>query len=118
MKSIKNRTRKTILSSDYRLCRSVGAKAWGLMFSNEKKVKRHALIFEFGRPMQQSLHMFFVFYPIDLVFLDEKRKIIDMKQNFRPFTTYYSSKMSKYVIELPQKTIDKSKTKTGDMLEW
>jgi uncharacterized membrane protein (UPF0127 family) len=118
MKQINNRTRKTILAQKYRLCTSIGSKAWGLMFSDEGKVKRHSLIFVFQRPMEQSLHMFFVFYPIDLLFLDEKKRIIDTKQNFRPFTTYYSSKMSKYVIELPQDTISKSKTKIGDKLEW
>jgi len=113
-----NKTKKTILSKRYRICKSVASKARGLMFTDEATVRSNALLFEFNRPARQGLHMFFVFYPIDVIFLDEKKKVVDVKERFMPFTAYNSTEKSKYVIELPQNTIKRSKTTTGDRLAW
>ncbi|MBN1544257.1 DUF192 domain-containing protein [Candidatus Woesearchaeota archaeon] len=116
--AIINKTRKTTVAKGYRLCRSTASKAKGLMFTNEAEVRKNALLFEFSSPRVQSLHMFFVFYPIDVLFLDEKKQVVDIKEGFRPFSVYNSSKRSKYVIELPNSAIRKSRTKQGDALEW
>lgn len=116
--AIRNRTRKTLIAPMYRLCRSTHSKAKGLMFTNKHEVKERAYLFEFNIPKPQSMHMFFVFYPIDVLFLDEKKTVIDVKEGFRPFSVYNSSKRSKYVIELPENMIRKSRTKLGDRLEW
>jgi uncharacterized membrane protein (UPF0127 family) len=115
---IKNKTQKTVIANKYRLCRSVASKAKGLMFTNRSTVIDRALIFEFGRPALQSLHMFFVFYKIDVLFLDEKKKVVDIKERFRPFTVYNSSQRSKYVIEIPESAVQKSRTRIGDVIEW
>jgi uncharacterized membrane protein (UPF0127 family) len=88
------------------------------MFTDESAVKAKALVFEFDKPKLQGLHMFFVFYPIDMLFLDEKKRVVEMKRDFRPFTTYNSTGKAKYVLELQSGTIRKSKTREGDELEW
>jgi len=88
------------------------------MFTDEAAVRSKALVFEFSRPARQGLHMFFVFYPIDVLFLDDKKRVVDAKQGFRPFTFYNSTEKSKYVIELPSSTIKKSRTRAGDLIEW
>lgn len=113
-----NKSRKTVLSKNYRLCRSSASKARGLMFTNESEVLRNALVFEFSRAMHQSMHMFFVFYSIDVIFLDDKKRVIDMKENFRPFTVYNSRSRSRFVIELPKDTVRHSKTRVGDEIIW
>ena len=115
---ITNANRKSVVAKSFKICRSAGSKALGLMFSDEAKVKRAALLFEFGRPGFQSLHMFFVFYKIDVLFLDANKQVVDVKEGFRPFTVYNSSKRSKYVIELPAGAVAGSRTKKGDRLEW
>jgi len=117
-KSITNKTRKSVVAKSYKLCRSAGSKARGLMFTNESSVLSKALLFEFSSARQQSLHMFFVFYSIDVLFLDDKKSVVDMKEGFKPFTAYTSRARSKYVIELPRDTIKKSKTYVGDRLKW
>jgi len=66
-----------------------------------KKITDTAYVFIFNKPRRIDLHMFFVFYPIDVLFLDEKKKIVEIKENFRPFTFYYPNKKASYVIELP-----------------
>jgi len=83
---------------DTKICKNVFDKALGLMFS---KRKDKALIFVFKRPIKISLHMFFVFYNIDLIFLNEEKKVIEIKRNLRPFTFYTSKEKAKYVIETP-----------------
>ena len=55
---------------------------------------------EFSTPRKVSLHMFFVFYPIDVLLLDSNKKIVEIKRNFKPFTFWKSSKRGKYVVEL------------------
>ena len=107
---ITNKTKKTEVASRYRVCKSMTSKAKGLMFTDKAFVREAALLFEFNKPTRQSLHMFFVFYPIDLIFLDENKCVVELKQNFRPFQTYNSSKKSKYVLETHDLAISKSKT--------
>jgi uncharacterized membrane protein (UPF0127 family) len=118
MMQLKNHTKNTTLAKHYRLCRSAVSKARGLMFTSESAVEQNALVFEFNRPARQGMHMFFVFYPIDVVFLDEKKRVVDTRENFRPFTIYNSAEKSKYVIELPRGMIKQSRTTAGDVLAW
>ena len=75
-----------------------------------------ALIFRFDEEKIISLHMFFVFYPIDVLFLDKSRIVVDKKENFRPFAFYKSKKKAMYAVELPNGVIKKSKTCLGDKI--
>ncbi len=86
-------------------CESFFSKAKGLMFS--KKLKDSCLLFIFDKERKISLHMFFVFFPIDVIFLNEKKEIVDIKRNFMPFTLYTSKKPAKYVLEMPVNSIKK-----------
>lgn len=83
------------------------------MFS--KKANK-ALIFIFKKERRISLHSFFVFYPIDILFLDSKKKVVEIKENFLPFNIYIPKKKSKFIIELPAGTIKKSGTKIRDTI--
>ena len=48
--------------------------AIGLMFSKQKNI-----IFEFKKEKKELIHMFFVFYPIDLIFLNKSKKVVELK---------------------------------------
>jgi len=109
---IKNKTKKTIISKKHKLCKSDFSKALGLMFS----LKPHTLIFEFNKEKKVSLHMLFVFFPIDVIYLNENKKVVEIKNNFKPFTFYHPKKNAKYLIELPNGTIKKSRTSIGDKI--
>ncbi len=111
---IKNITKKTIICKHKKVLNSVFSKAKGLMFS--KKIKEIGYIFVFTKPRKIDLHMFFVFYPIDVLFLDKDKTVIELKENFKPFTVYVSKKPASYVIELPINTIKNSKTQFSDKL--
>jgi hypothetical protein len=90
------------ISEEYEIAESPWKKALGLMF--RKKVDK-PLIFTFRKEKIISLHMWFVFTSIDVLFLNKNKKIVEMKQNFKPFKFYTPKKKARYIIELAAGTI-------------
>lgn len=90
-----NKTKKIIISRQERYCRTAFSQALGLMFRRKQN-----LIMEFPRERRISLHMLFVFFPIDVLLLDEKKEIVEIKRNFRPFSFWRSQMKGKYVVEM------------------
>lgn len=78
------------------ICSSWLSQARGLMFRRKRD-----LVIVFREPRTVSLHMFFVFYPIDVFLLNEHQKVIEIKRNFQPFTVYRPQHQARYVIETP-----------------
>ena len=113
--AINNITKKTILETDFKFCNDAYSKSIGLMFSKKRKL---ALIFKFSKERIIGLHMLFVFYPIDVLFLNKNNIVVDKKENFKPFTFCKSKKKATYAIELPEGTIKKTKTNIGDKIDW
>ncbi|MDP6642141.1 MAG: DUF192 domain-containing protein [Candidatus Nanoarchaeia archaeon] len=71
----------------------------GLRFS---KRSNNVLIFELNKEsrMGASIDMLFVFYPINVVWLDKNKKIVDIKKNLKPFTPLIiPRKKAKYILE-------------------
>ena len=112
---IKNITRNRFIARNAVLCESVLSKSVGLMFS---KNMGKCLVFKFNSEKIVPLHMFFVFYPIDVLFLDKKKVVVELKENFLPFTLYTPKKKLIYVVELPNGIVKKSKTGIGDKIRF
>ncbi len=111
---IKNSTKNTIIASKTKLCKSLWAMASGLMFTSP--IKDKGLVFFMPKFESVSFHMCFVFYSIDVIFLDDKMKVVELKENFKPFTFYKTKKSVKYAVEVSKGTIKKSKTKLRDLV--
>ncbi|MEM4260666.1 MAG: DUF192 domain-containing protein [Candidatus Woesearchaeota archaeon] len=111
---IRNITKKTVISQKESHLITGLQKAKGLMFS----IKPKTLIFHFEVSQKILLHMLFVFFSIDLILLDKNKKVIELKENFFPFTFYKSKKKCKYLIELKKGSIKKSKTKLNDIIRF
>jgi len=87
------------------------------MFTREKK--DFGLVFVMHSPQKIPIHMMFVFYQIDVLWLDENKKVIDLREECPPFHPYIIHKSSaQYLVELPKGTIKKTKTKIGDEISW
>jgi uncharacterized protein len=113
--ALKNTTRKTTLATGIISCRSVLSQMKGLMFS--RRIEDKALIMVFKREQIVALHMMFVFFPIDIIFADKSRKVVELVRGARPFISQIVPKeKAMYVIELPAGVINKSRTKVGDRL--
>ena len=113
---IRNKTRKKILAGKETYCITPAEKAAGLMLAKEPKDQ--GMIFTFNREGKRELHMFFVFFPIDVLFLDKNKRVVEIKEQFMPFTMYTSKKGAQYFIELPKGTVKKTGTRTGDKIEF
>ena len=96
--------------SKAKYCNSIFSKFKGLMFSN--KLKKGRSIILVGNNL--SLHMFFVFFPIDIVYLDSNKKVVEIRQAI-PFLSFIRpKKKSKYVIEMNR---GENVLKIGDKVE-
>lgn len=111
-----NKSKEKILAHDAKICRSVLLKARGLMFY--MKIKGFGLVFEFNLERKRSLHNFFVFFPIDVVFLNKDQEIVEIKERFKPFTMYFPKQKSKYIIELPAGIIANTGSQIGDVVNF
>jgi len=109
--SIKNITKQTILAKDFKTCNTILNQARGLMFS-----KQANLLFKFKHSKIVPLHMFFVFYPIDVLYLNEDMEIVEIKENFRPFTMFNPKTPAKYILELKKGRVSVSKSEIGDKI--
>jgi len=108
--AVKNVTRNTLIAARSKLADSILGRAVGLMFS---KPTQAAIILKFDSDTAISLHTFFVFYPIDIILVDSRLKVVETA-TMQPFTTFSARNKAKYVVEVPSGTIRKSRTKLGD----
>jgi len=105
---IKNLTTNKILTQKKEFAISLWQKFRGLMF---RKLKNKGLIFIFNKEQVISLHMIFVFHPIDVLWLNSEKEVVEIKRIFKPFTFYTPKSKAKYVIEFPANTIKEIKIK-------
>jgi len=108
---------KKILMKNVKFALTPLERTKGLMFEEKKKFN-YALVFDFPNESRIgcSLHMLFVFFPIDVLFLDKNRIVVD-KVTLEPFTPNYTpKKAAKFVIEMPK---GKAKSiKVGQKIDW
>ncbi|MBS3172126.1 DUF192 domain-containing protein [Candidatus Woesearchaeota archaeon] len=84
----------------------------GLMFS--RKLKNNQAVVLDVKNYSGAIHMLFVFFSIDVVWLDENYKVIDIKKNVKPFNLYVEPKSKpRYIIESNPNSFD---FKIGDKL--
>ena len=95
-------------------CTSFRSKLLGLMFTRRQY---RALVLEFPSDRLVPLHMFFVFYPIDVAWLDAAGRIVEMKRDFRPFTLCFPRKRARFVAELPAGYLRSRGLEAGDALD-
>ncbi len=113
-----NKTKGKLIAEKVRLAESSWEKLKGLMFEGGEKFD-YALVFVLKREsiINATIHMMFVFFPIDVVYLNRDKKVVDVVKNLKPFISSGAPKKpSKYFIELPAGKSDG--IKVGDELKW
>lgn len=63
-----------------------------------------------------SIHMFFMKFPIDVLFVDKENRVVDFIENIKPWRVSKVYWNASYVIELPAGKINELKMKKGDIL--
>ena len=71
----------------------------GLMFSKRLR-KNEGMLFVFPSSRQVDIHMLFVFFPIDAIWIDEKGFIVHVARDVRPFTPFVKGGFSSYLLEV------------------
>lgn len=96
MKKIKIKGKLIEVKADH--AKDLVKKIFGLIL--EQKI--YPLLFEFSYERTWNFHTFLVLKPIDFVFINKKKKIVDIKLHVKPFRIGIKPKIPvKYVLELP-----------------
>ncbi len=75
-----------------------------------------AMLFDFKWPGRHSVHMFFVLFPIDLVYLDSNGRVVEIRSGLLPWHIHASKADSNYLLELPAGTVAESGVKLGHQI--
>lgn len=97
----------------------------GKGLSGAKKLKdNECMLFIFHHAAKYPVWMRGMNFPIDILWLDEQKKIIDMRSDMKParhildFSTYSPRKEAKYAIELPAGFVKDKKVKTSTSVKF
>lgn len=105
---LKNYTKDHLLSENCLIAYSLADRALGLL----KKDNPRTLIF-FTR---WGLHTLFLSSAIDVLILDDKWRVVQLKKNLPPFRFYFYPPQYYIAIELPAGVLERSKTELGDKI--
>ena len=109
---ITNKTRGTTLATGGRRARGFLARGRGLMFTRELP-EGEGLVIE---PCS-SIHMFFMRYALDVLFLDREGRVLFMYKGIKPWRMGRVVRGARVAVELPEGTIERSGTEVGDRVE-
>ena len=88
-----------------------------MMFRSKKSVHDTAWIFSFDQPSRSSITMANVRFPIDLLFLDNRKRVIEIALGLKPWRHYTPKMPFRHFIELEAGTVKKN-IKKGDRLHF
>lgn len=114
---VRNKNKLTIVASKVQVFKSLSDLVRGLMFEKEAI----PTLFVMKKPGVISLHSLFCCTPLDIIVLDEHKKVIFVKQRWMPWgkLKYVDvNKPAKYVLELPVGSIAGSGVKVGHTLQF
>ncbi len=97
---VNKKTKKVIAKKvvNFKTLHQIGA---GIMLRTKSSCKDKAFLFHLNPKKKYCVTMLFVFFAIDILFLDENFKVIKIKKNLKPFVFNYDPKIRfKYMIEL------------------
>lgn len=106
---IKNHTKQRILVTDAKLLKTEKERAIGLIGSKKPK----SILFE----TRFGIHTFFMKFPIDVIILDDNKKVVAIKESLKSNRIFMWNPKYKTVIELPEGMIKKSGTTVYDKIQ-
>ncbi|HEY9719561.1 MAG TPA: DUF192 domain-containing protein [Trichormus sp.] len=108
-----NRTKSATLATKGRLADTWFARMRGLLGTN--KIEQGEGLFLMPC---NSIHMFWMKYAIDAIFVDRHGKVVAVVSNIKPWQMSAVYWQAKNCLELPPGTICDTGTDVGDQLEW
>ncbi|MEE9323419.1 MAG: DUF192 domain-containing protein [Candidatus Aenigmarchaeota archaeon] len=121
---IKNITKEKILVKNLETADSIGKKTNGLMF-RKNLARDSGLLMVFGYERKHEIWMLGMRFPIDIVFIDKDKRVVDIKHSVKPigknpktWRVYRPKEPCRYVLEVGSGLVEKTKTEIGDVLEF
>jgi uncharacterized membrane protein (UPF0127 family) len=121
---IRNTTRRTVIAERVEVARSFWKKTLGLMFRGSIG-DSDGFLLEFGREGPYGIWMFGMRFPIDLVFIDSRKRVVDVFESIMPvgmnpatWRVYSPSRPVKWVLELKAGRANETRTKKGDRISF
>ena len=111
-RAIFNQTRKTVIASRAEMADTISSRMRGLL-NRDSLNPGEALIITHC----QSIHMLFMKFSIDAIFVDRSDKVVGLAAGIAPFCFSPIFWNASYVIELNVGTIEKSQTALEDRVE-
>ncbi len=111
--TVRNLTRDTCLGNNIEVADRPLRRMIGLLGTSVLLPQCGLLIFP-----TQAVHTFGMKYPLDLVFLNRKRRVVGVRSALKPnrFSKLYWR--AECVLELPAGTIQATGTGLGDQIDW
>jgi uncharacterized protein len=110
---ISNKTRGTTLAGAATKAATFLARGRGLMLAQQLP-EGGGLVIE---PCN-SIHMFFMRYPLDVVFVDKEGRVVFMYEGIKPWRVGRIVRGAKLAVELPEGAIAASNTQVGDEINF
>lgn len=112
---ITNKTQDQIISKEIIICDKLWSSMRGLMF-RKTLGEDQCLLIDLHKDTNAAIHMFFVNFPIDVVWLNNEKRVVDVAKDIKPNTPYKApSKFARYILELPEGTLDNKSISVGDL---
>jgi len=109
---IVNLTRNTTIASNVKIAQDTLSRMKGLLGTKEFP-SGEALVITHC----QSIHMFFMNFPIDVIFCDKQNKVVGLCNDIKPFALSPIFFKASYAIELPAGTVATTQTQAGDQVQ-
>ncbi|WP_321420212.1 DUF192 domain-containing protein [uncultured Methanomethylovorans sp.] len=105
-----------VIASDVEFAEGIISQSRGLMF-RKGIAERYALVFILPTPKSVSVHMLFVFFSIDVLFLDANKKILATTR-LKSWTGLARSPIkTKYIIEMSAGSIEHHRLLPGERVK-
>ncbi len=111
-----NRTRSTILCERLEVAGSMAAKSRGLL-GRDGLAPGAGMLFESGVIPLMWMHMFFMRFAIDIVFLDKADRVLRINHSLRPWRLSSMVLGARRALELEAGAAARSSTIEGDQVE-
>jgi uncharacterized protein len=112
-----NRTRGTVLCERLEVAESMAVKSRGLL-GRDGLASGAGMLFENGGILPLMwMHMFFMRFAIDIVFLDQSNRIIQINHQLKPWRVSSMVLGARRALELEAGAAARSGTRKGDQLE-
>ena len=112
MHSILNTTQNTVIAERGAIANTFLSRMTGLL-TRKSFSPGEALVIT----RCQSIHMLFMRFPIDVIFIDKNDHVVGLVENIKPFRLSPVFFQSRRAIELPEGVIGKTKTTLGDKIK-